>query len=222
MDRRTFTLAGAALALNPVAAWSKTVDVDHGARIRAVDQGNANLCWLASAAMLVSAQRGAPVSMAAMARELGRPFSDLHAAGLRSPAGGALGTELVKPLAVKLGARARGLASFEVDVWAGMIARGPIFIAGYTPGAQMGHAVVIAGLAGDTSKQGELVVRLIDPAGGTAKTQKFGALIKFYEGLAVAGIPQLLQFSDADCWFGVQAGLEPCVEKTASKPATRL
>lgn len=213
MDRRTFTAAGAALALSPLAAWSKPIDIDHGGTVKAVDQGSANLCWLASAAMLVSAQRGVAVSMAGLAGELGQPFSDLYAAGQRDPSKGALGTKLVQPLADKLGARATGLASFDVDVWASMITRGPIFIAGYTPGAQMGHAVVITGLAGDTSKHQELVVRLIDPAGGTAKTQKFAALIRFYEGLAKAGVPQLLQFSDAKCWFGLSTSLKPCVEK---------
>lgn len=195
ITRRSFLCSAAvALVAVPLEGLAKAIDVDHGPKIKPVNQGNANLCWLASAAMLVSAKRGMPITMATLAKELGAPYDDLYTAGQQSENGGALSTSLVKPLADRLRMKTDGLKSFTVDAWAAKIGAGPIFVAGFTEGAKMGHAVVITGLIGDTTKYEELKVRLIDPDGAKPKVQNFKETIKFYEGLASAGVPQLLFF----------------------------
>lgn len=213
MNRRHFIGASAVLALNPMPAWSKPINIDHSAKVHAVDQMNANLCWLAAAAMLVSERRGEKISMAALARELGEPFSSRHTDGQTRAGGGALDIAQLQLLASKLGAGATGWSSFDTKVWVDMIALGPLLVIGYPENGSMGHAVLITGLAGEPGKPEELLVRQIDPAGGITTTRKFGELIRFYEGLAQAGALQLIQYSNISCLSGAGASLQACALK---------
>ena len=101
---------------------------------------------------------------------------------------------LVKPLASKLGLKMDGLKSFTTDVWVDKASTGPIFLAEFTPNATMSHAIVVSGLVGETTMVDALKFRLIDPAGAKSRVQNFRETIKFYEGLAAAGVPQLLYY----------------------------
>ena len=177
--------------------WAKSVDVDHSAHIKPVDQGAANLCWLAAAAMMQSSRnRGASVSMALVANQLGAPFKELFDRGQVNSNAGGLSLKQVSSLASRLGLQTEGLKSMNLDWWVRRIETGPVWIAGYTQNAVMGHVVLIAGIHGDTSKPSELIVTVIDPAGGRTQKRSFASLISFYEGLASSATkamaPQLL------------------------------
>lgn len=55
----------------------------------------------------------------------------------------------------------------------------------------MGHAVILAALAGDTTDFEGMTAKVVDPRGGNGLTTSFSTLIKFYAGAAPAGVPQL-------------------------------
>lgn len=97
------------------------IDIHHGPLVKPVSQGNANLCWLATAAMLMSFRRLIPVSMVGLAIELGAPFKSLYEAAQQDPSQGALRTNQVKLLATTLDVRTEGLKSFTIDAWVEMV-----------------------------------------------------------------------------------------------------
>ena len=186
MERRHFLVSAAAVGLS-LPARAAPVDIDHTYKFRAVDQGDSNLCWLASAAMLMSSVRGgAAISMAELAGELGQPWKEMFQKK------GSIKANQVVALAAKLKVRTDGLKSMTADAWASRVAAGPVLLLGYTPGATMGHAVMLAGLKGDTSEFKTLTARIVDPQGGKPRNSSFADLIRFYEGAASANVPQLM------------------------------
>ena len=200
MRRRSLVLllAGCASIL-PRGLRAEKIDVDVGLTLTPVDQGNANLCWLAAAAMMRSWQEaGASVSMSQLATELGPPFRQIFEEGQANPSTGALPLSLVNPLFKKLGLRGTGLQSFKISWWVERLKTGPVFLAGYATSAVMAHAVVLVGLRGDTADFPSLEVRIVDPAGAIRRSATLGSVIKFYEGLAGpatdASAPQILYF----------------------------
>jgi len=185
INRRDIILsAGAATVSGLVTA--APVSIDHSGKVYPVDQGSADLCWLALAAMLMSAARGVPVTMQQLAGELGEMWKSMYDA--KSP----IAVDRVEPFAKALKLRTDGLKSMTADVWAMLLAPGPVLLLGYTPQAKMGHAVILAGLAGDTADFKGMTAKVVDPNDGNRLTTSFSTLIKFYEGAAPAGVPQLL------------------------------
>jgi hypothetical protein len=185
-SRRAVVAAGLAAS---VGSWSwvalAATSIDHSSKIKTVNQGNANLCWLACMAMLGSWQRGgSPVSMEDAAKRLGPPFFDFFTIGVKDPKQGALPLSLVSLLAKTAGAKAEGLKSLKTTWWVERITAGPVLVAGYSAGAVMAHAVLIVGLSGDVGKPEDITVTLVDPDGAVKRTKKFLELIAFYEGLA--------------------------------------
>ena len=176
------TLASFSAAANTQAM---TFAVDHTSKIKNVDQGNANLCWLAAAAMMHSWRNGgAQVSMGPLAAAIGEPFRALFDRAQGDPRRGELFLKQVKPLAIRLGLRTDGLRSMDIDLWVNRIAQGPVWIAGFTRGGAMGHVLLLAGIAGEPTNQEKLFLTVIDPAGGKTQRQSFASVISFYEGLA--------------------------------------
>lgn len=185
VQRRQLIIAVTAACISR-SALAAAVDIDHTNRIVPVDQGLSNLCWLASAAMLMSATRGVPVTMAQLAGELGgmwKPMYDTKSA---------ITADRVVPFAAALKVRTDGLKSMTADAWSSLLSPGPILLLGYSSNAQMGHAIVLSGLKGDTADFQGLSARVVDPNGGKAYTTSFKDLVAFYEGAALAGIPQLM------------------------------
>lgn len=189
-------LLSAVLVPRLARAADRSMAVDHTAKLKPVDQGNANLCWLAASAMMSSWRKGgASVTMAAQAALLGSPFRELYEQGQANPQLGGLPGTQVRSLAARLGLQADGMQSFVGDWWIDRITAGPMWVGGYPGSGTMAHVAVITGLAGETGKLLAMKVRYIDPAGGAVKSDTFGSLIKFYEGLARAGVPQLLYYA---------------------------
>ncbi len=185
LNRRDIIISAGAASLAPFAA-AAPVAIDHSNKVYAVDQGISNLCWLASAAMLMSAARGVPVTMAQLAGELGGMWKSMYET--KAP----ITADRVQPFAKALKVRTDGLKSMTADGWAKLIGPGPMLLLGYTPGAVMGHAILLAGLVGDTNDFKGMNAMVVDPNGGTKSTKPFQALVKFYEGAASVGVPQLM------------------------------
>lgn len=185
LKRRDIIISAGAASLSRIAT-AAPVSVDHSQKVYAVDQGTSNLCWLASAAMLMSAARGVPTTMAQLAGELGGMWKSMY------DTKAAISVDRVEPFAKALKARTDGLKSMTPDAWAKLIGPGPVLLLGYTPGALMGHAIVLAGLTGDTKDFKGMKAMVVDPNGGAKSTKAFPALLQFYEGAASAGVPQLM------------------------------
>jgi hypothetical protein len=185
IKRRDIVLSASAATLSGLVT-AAPVSIDHSGKVYPVDQGSADLCWLASAAMLMSAARGVPVTMPQLAGELGGMWKSMYDA--KSP----ITADRVEPFAKTLKVRTDGLKSMTPDAWAKRLASGPVLLLGYTPQARMGHAVVLVGLTGDTTDFKGMTAKVVDPNGGTKSTTSFPTLIKFYEGAASAGVPQLM------------------------------
>ncbi|MBN3823095.1 hypothetical protein G3O00_05625 [Burkholderia sp. Ac-20384] len=182
LSKRRRLMAGAALAGLVTAA--RAIPIDGVARaIPAIDQGNANLCWLAGAAMLVSWQSGKTISMNTLAHALGPEFLWLYQQGLRSSAAGGLPFKLVEPLARAIHADTARLASFDIPWWTERLRNSPMLIFGWDTNATMAHVRILASLSGDTSIGKSMWATLIDPAGGIVKNEPFRDVIAFYEGL---------------------------------------
>lgn len=184
----------AALSLAPRVLHATPIAVSH-AGISGVAQGSSNLCWLASAAMLMSWKKKAPVSMADAASQLGGAYKQLYDKG--EP----LQLSSFRDLAAKLQMTPAGLASFAISWWVDKIKKGPMMLAGYTPNTQrMGHAVVLSGMKGDSDNPASIAVETWDPNSGKKTTANFMELIRFYEGLAPAAsqpevsAPQILHY----------------------------
>lgn len=182
----------------PIAAGAAVINISHASKIKKVPQGNANLCWLASSAMMESWKAdGKGVSMEAVAKKLGEPYLGLYKEGQKNPDLGSLNLTAVRDLAKKIGLRTGGLKSLTVDWWVKQVTAGPIFVAGYTKGT-LGHAIVLIGLEGEPVDFAMLKATVIDPNGGLQKSMPLTTLIKFYEGLAPSAAdprvvaPQLL------------------------------
>lgn len=184
IQRRSFLIA--AVTALPLGAIASPVNIDHSFKVSPVDQGNANLCWLASAAMLISASRGVPVTMTQLASELGGIWKSMYDAKSEITA------DRVVPFAKALKVRTDGLKSMTTDGWAKLLASGPVLLLGYTPRAVMGHAVLLAGLKGNTVDYAGMNAIVVDPNGAKTITTSFKNLIEFYEGAAAANIPQLM------------------------------
>lgn len=175
-------IAGAALA--GLATVARAMPIDGVARaIPAIDQGNANLCWLAGTSMLVSWKVGRAISMRSMAEALGGEFLRLYRAGLRSPAAGGLPFPLVEKLAKEIGATTAPLASFESPWWSDRLRASPMLVCGWGQGATMAHVQLLASVSGDPSPGKPMWATVIDPAGGVVRNEPFGEVIAFYEGL---------------------------------------
>ena len=185
INRRDIILSASAATVSGFVT-AAPVSIDHSGKVYSVDQGSADLCWLASAAMLMSATRGVPVNMQQLAGELGGMWKSMYDA--KSP----IAADRVEPFAKALKLRTDGLKSMTPDAWAKRLAPSPVLLLGYTPQAKMGHAVILAGLAGDTADFKGMTAKIVDPNGGTKSTTSFPTLIKFYEGAASAGVPQLI------------------------------
>ncbi len=174
-------LAGLATATTTVA---RAMPIDGVARaIPAIDQGNANLCWLAGAAMLVSWKSGTAISMRALAEALGGDFLPLYRAGMRSPAAGGLPFPMVGKLATEIGATTAPLASFDLPWWSDRLRTSPMLVGGWSQGATMAHVQLLASMSGDIAPGKPTWATVIDPAGGIVRNEPFGEVIAFYEGL---------------------------------------
>lgn len=186
MERRALILAACSASL-AVPARASLVDIDHTYRIKPVDQGVSNLCWLASAAMLTSSMRGGiPIGMSQLADELGEPWRSMY-----QKKSAILATQ-VTAFSKKLNVRTAGIGSMTTEAWIRTIEQGPALLLGYTPKAAMGHAIVLSGFKGETRNFETIVARTIDPNGAKTSTTSFLKLIEFYEGAASAGVPQLM------------------------------
>lgn len=185
-QRRRVLCLGMGAALVAGNASASRVSVDHSFEFTAVDQGPANLCWLAGTAMLLSYRNNQPVSMADAASTLGQPYFGLFNSKSSLPA------DRVTDLASRLRMSTDGLRSMTPALWAQRISSGPVFLAGYDANADMGHVVILAGVSGDTNNFDGMQAIVVDPNGGLQKTPRLADVVKFYEGLARAGVPQLI------------------------------
>jgi hypothetical protein len=179
-NRRRFlarSLWAAGACLSPYNAIASPVAIDHTAAVRPVDQGNADLCWLAASAMVQSYQLKKTVGMQDTASFLGEPFLALYKTKAN------LSGQLINSLASKLGLVAHGYQSFTIDWWAARLKKGPLWIGGQDPKAGMGHVRVMTAMAGDISTSAALKVTYIDPNGARKIEQPFRAFIAFYEEL---------------------------------------
>lgn len=91
------------------------VSIDHSEKVYPVDQGSADLCWLALGAMLMSEARGLPVTMQQLAgalRGMGKSTYDA-----KSP----MTVEWVEPFAKALKLRTDGVKSMAADVSAKLL-----------------------------------------------------------------------------------------------------
>jgi len=199
--RRNFLCSSciiATWAIFPFATRAMPVSISHSG-INGVLQGNANLCWLASVAMLMSWKNKSPISMSSMATTLGDPFEKLFKQSQSDSTGGGLPITDVKLLADKLGLKTSGLASFNTSWWVDTLKKGPMMIAGYVKNpARMGHAVVLSGIDGDTNDVNRMGAEVYDPNYGAKIDKDFRQTIAFYEGLADPAVdaqaPQILHF----------------------------
>jgi hypothetical protein len=123
--------------------------------MNAIDQGNADLCWLAVTAVLYSWKDGRPCSMDDAARRLGVEFVIHQAAGT------------LLPWAELALWRARGPFEMQhqqclgADGWDALLrAHGPLItVVDGTESGTIDHAVVVYGVKGDGSATGtELLV----------------------------------------------------------------
>ncbi|WP_430300791.1 papain-like cysteine protease family protein [Ralstonia insidiosa] len=173
--------------------------------VSAVDQGTANLCWLASAAMMMSAAVKRSVTMGEMAEFLGDPYSQLYRQGVTAPGGGALSVRDVPELARRLGLNASGFASFDVPWWVQALRFGPVMVFGIDKGGRMGHVKILSGLDGDDSSFDGLRASGVDPNGGTQFRQPFGELIAFYERAAYFATVQVFNFGPYGTTFPMRS-----------------
>ncbi|MDM0053920.1 papain-like cysteine protease family protein [Variovorax sp. J22R115] len=169
-----------ALAALLGSAHAAPVAIDHSKRLTPVDQGDSNLCWLASAAMMVSWKESRKVDMGQLAAGLGNPYADLFKN--MAPASPAL----VKALAAKLALTTRGMQNFTPQWWIDRLRAGPIWVGGYEAGAKMRHVRVLVALVGDSTTPNEMTAIYVEPAGGKLVPTTFNELNKFFEAIAKA------------------------------------
>jgi len=180
MKRRDFIFAGISGVISnlfSLPCYASPVAIDHSGKITTVDQGNANLCWLAAAAMIQSYQQKRGVTMAIAASNLGEPYLS----SFKNTKQAALDFSQVDNLAKKLQMKAYGFASFDVSWWQNKLSAGPLWVAGQDTNGNMGHVKVLAGIVGDTNDPKSLIVRGIDPSGAKVFDQAFLKFIEFYE-----------------------------------------
>ncbi|MEW9586609.1 papain-like cysteine protease family protein [Paraburkholderia sp. DGU8] len=190
--RQLLAIAGLSL-LGPVA---------HGAIIKPnawtvspVDQRSANLCWLASSAMMLSASVKRSVGMREVADYLGDPFRSLFYDWTKSPEAGGLHIEYVPELGKRLGFEANGFASFDLPWWLEQLRFGPLMVFGVNEGGgSIGHMKVLSDLSGDDSSPHTLIATVLDPNGGVRSRQSFIDFVTFYERAASAGTVQIFSF----------------------------
>lgn len=193
--RRSIILAALSGLCLTRLAYAAPLNISHISKIKPVDQGNANLCWLACAAMLQSWKGGgAAVTMENLASQLGGNYSSLLDAGLKDPSKGGLDGKLLPDVAKKLNMKTEGLKSMTSEWWISRLTAGPIWVGGYPGSGSMAHAVVLAGIHGQSDSLLKCKIDYVDPNGAQTRTDTFESLIKFYEGLARSGVDQLMYY----------------------------
>lgn len=140
-----------------------------------VDQGNSNLCWLATTTMLLSWKSQLSMDMKATAKRLGPEFEALLAKG-----------EALSQNNFTLFLKRSGLIglvgqSRPAKVWEQLLKTHGLLAVGVdtdAPNNAMAHLVVLQEIVGDESLDGTRF-NLIDPNGGVSKSvtfRQFGAL----------------------------------------------
>lgn len=192
--RRRQVLVAITLGLLGPAARSAIIK-PHRWVVSAVDQGSANLCWLASSAMMMSAAVKRSVGMREVAEFLGDPYLRLYHEGTTKSGGGALYLDDVPELAKRLGLEANGFASFDLAWWVEKLRLGPVMVFGVNKEAStMGHMKVLSDLSGDASSTETLTATVVDPNGGEEMNQPFVDFIEFYERASSAATVQIFSF----------------------------
>lgn len=115
----------------------------------------------------MSAARGLPVTMAQLAGELGGMWKTMY------DTMSAITADRVEPFAKALKVRTDGLKSMTPDAWSNYVVRSPVLMLGFTPYARTGHAIVLAGLVGNTDDFKGMNAMVVDPNGGTKSTKPF-------------------------------------------------
>jgi hypothetical protein len=171
-------------------AAPETLAIDHSAQIKPVDQGKADLCWLAGAAMMESSKAGVAVSMSKLAQNLGEPFLSYFNNKAALPFAD------LEVFQQKLSFRQAGFQSFRISWWADRLRAGPLWVIGFDGGSSA-HVRVLVGISGPSDEPENITVTYVDPRGGQKKKEKFTAFIAFYEAIAEgAGTlpPQILYY----------------------------
>ncbi|MGE8445883.1 MAG: hypothetical protein ACN6O1_06670 [Comamonas sp.] len=114
INRRNVILSVSAATVSGLVT-AAPVSTDHSEKVYPVDQGSTDLCWLASAAMLMSAAKGVTVTMQQLAGELGEMWKSMYDA--KSP----IAVDRAEPFAKALKLRTDCLKSMMVDVWAKLL-----------------------------------------------------------------------------------------------------
>lgn len=163
------------------------INIDHEKKLVPVDQGDANLCWLASASMMKSWEKGnQKITMSQLAKELGGEYYERYLNKAALP-----GSDMIN-FASELGLICEGLKSMTSEWWIKTLTAGPIFVCGYDGSGSMGHAIVLVGLSGDKESIRDAKIKAWNPRGPILDNLIFKDFIDFYERLAQSGFPQLL------------------------------
>lgn len=143
------------------------VDATISGMIDPIDQGQSNLCWLASTAMLFEWRKNQSMSMNAVAALLGEPFSTRAKNDNKS---NFIAFSEVDLLRENAGFIMEAQQCFAANGWADLLkSRGPLFvIADFSDneGQRIAHAVVVTAIHGDGTADGT-VISFIDPNGAT-------------------------------------------------------
>lgn len=153
--------------------------------INPVDQGDSNLCWLATTATLLSWKLLSPMDMRATAKHLGPEFEVLLTGGDALP-GTYIPRFLQRSKLIALAGQSRPATALEKLLKDhGLLAVG---VDADAPNNYMAHLITLYGIAGDGSLDGTRL-KIIDPAGGARKTLTFREFGRIYGADDATSIP---------------------------------
>lgn len=153
--------------------------------INPVDQGDSNLCWLATSATLLSWKRLVPMDMKATAKLLGQKYESLLSQGAPLPA------NLISDFMSRAKFAALAGQSRPANAWEGLLKRHGLLAVGVdadSPNNYMAHLIALYGVKGDGSLDGTQF-KIIDPDGGVKKSLSFRQFGRMYGADDAVNIP---------------------------------
>ena len=159
-----------------------TVNYEVAGIINPVNQGDSNLCWLATTATLLSWKQLVLMDMKATAKQLGPKFEFLLSQAAPLPAA-AISEFMSRAKFVALAGQSRPARAWESLLKAhGLLAVG---VDADAPNNYMAHLITLYGIAGDGTLDGTKF-KIIDPDGGIKKTltfRQFGEMYSAYDAV---------------------------------------
>lgn len=162
-----------------------TVNYEVAGIINPVDQGDSNLCWLATTATLLSWKRLVPMDMKATAKQLGPEFESLLSQDAPLPAT-AISAFMSRAKFVALAGQSR-----PVTAWESLLKKHGLLAVGVdadSPNNYMAHLITLYGVKGDGTLDGTHF-KIIDPNGGVKKSLTFRQFGEVYGADDAVNIP---------------------------------